>query len=476
MALIFSLRHPSQIGLRSVPNARQHSQIFIMEYGTAHSLQTIGIECVPILKTIGRLDVERNRDLDTKRFFKKWHSFIVSHFEKFAEVIHLTAWHQIRTGGFRKSQGRSWSSLRLGLPLSALPHSHLKLSGAFDENVSANSHSSNKMNTILACQDQYFAGGQGYDCPYFSSTSETSVDVTKDTWVSLWASGLLDNRSSNQGPQSHRQSYVGSSLQDDYLWGDQLSGQMFTNKQLQDTLVQREEELARLHEENNKLKQYLNSTFVKCLEEKTKKLLSRSGLGAPLKRKCRVSSLASPETSAKKAKRNLFSNFPACEEQSSPCVDKWVLQTLGLKDVDTIDDSATANYSAISTELLDSLPGTSYGNTQESPSSGYNTILMTPVHSQAGSSGCQDSPCMPDYSPSSTSSSSSLRSSEPESPFGSPIYYTPEVSPNKTDVAFSTSLNPHCNVKTHSFSNGQAFVRRDSEGGWKFTWVPKQSE
>lgn len=40
--------------------------------------------------------------------------------------------------------------------------------------------------------------------------------------------------------------------------------------QLQDTLMQREEELARLHEENNKLKEFLNSSFVKCLEEKRK--------------------------------------------------------------------------------------------------------------------------------------------------------------------------------------------------------------
>lgn len=267
------------------------------------------------------------------------------------------------------------------------------------------------------------------------------------------------------------QSYDGCTLQDDYLWGDQLSNQMFTNKQLQDTLVQREEELARLHEENNKLKQYLSSTFVKCLEEKTKKLLSSSGLGAPLKRKCRISSLASPETSAKKVKRNLFSNFTACDEQSNPSIEKWVLQTLGLKDVDTIDDSATANYSAITTEFLSSLPGTNYSNTQGSPSSGYSTIHMTPVHSQAGSSSCHDSPYIQDSSP-----SASLASSEPVSPFASPIYYTPEVSPNKTDVAFSTSLNPHCNVKTHSFTNGQAFVRRDHEGGWRFTWVPKQSE
>lgn len=40
--------------------------------------------------------------------------------------------------------------------------------------------------------------------------------------------------------------------------------------QLQDTLVQKEEELARLHEENNHLRQYLNSALVKCLKEKTK--------------------------------------------------------------------------------------------------------------------------------------------------------------------------------------------------------------
>ncbi|XP_075122793.1 geminin coiled-coil domain-containing protein 1 [Leptodactylus fuscus] len=326
------------------------------------------------------------------------------------------------------------------------------------------------MNTILACQDQYFAGGQGYDCPYFSSTSAASVDVSKDTWVSLWASGLLDNRSSNQGPQSHGQSYDGCSLQDDYLWGDQLSTQIFTNKQLQDTLVQREEELARLHEENNKLKQYLNSTFVKCLEEKAKKLLSKSGLDLPLKRKCGVSTVTSPETSAKKAKRNLLSNFTACEEQANPSIEKWVLQTLGLKDANTIDDSATANYSALSTDLLKTLPGSDSVNTQGSPSSGYSTVHMTPAHSHTGSSCSHNSQCLPNYSPSSSSSSETL------SPFGSPIYYTPEISPNKTEVAFSTSLNPHCNVKTHSFSNGQAFVRRDSEGGWKFTWVPKQSE
>ncbi|XP_068135425.1 geminin coiled-coil domain-containing protein 1 [Hyperolius riggenbachi] len=334
------------------------------------------------------------------------------------------------------------------------------------------SHSRNKMNTILACQDQYFAGGQGYDCPYFSSMSAASVDVTKDTWVSLWDSGLPDDRSSNQDPQSHEHLYDSQcSLQDDYLWGDQLSSQMITNKQLQDTLVQKEEELARLHEENNKLKQYLNSAFVKSLQEKTKKLLSQNALGGPLKRRTRISSLASPDTSAKKAKRNLYDDFTACETQASPSVASWVLETLGLKDVNTIDESASANYSAIPEQLVvNSMGGNDYGNAQDSPSSGYSTIQMTPVHSQSGNN--LDSPYMPEYSPSSCSPTS-LPRSDPESP---PIFYTPEVSPNKTEVAFSTSLNPHSNVKTHSFSNGQAFVRRDGEGGWKFTWVPKQTE
>ena len=43
---------------------------------------------------------------------------------------------------------------------------------------------------------------------------------------------------------------------------------------LQDTLIQREEELARLQEENNNLKEFLNSSCVKALEEKTKVITS----------------------------------------------------------------------------------------------------------------------------------------------------------------------------------------------------------
>lgn len=57
-------------------------------------------------------------------------------------------------------------------------------------------------NTVLPCQDQHFVGGQSYNCPYSTTTSESSVDVSTETWVSFWAAGLLDNREPQQAPQA----------------------------------------------------------------------------------------------------------------------------------------------------------------------------------------------------------------------------------------------------------------------------------
>uniref|UniRef100_A0A2K6PRB5 Geminin coiled-coil domain containing n=1 Tax=Rhinopithecus roxellana TaxID=61622 RepID=A0A2K6PRB5_RHIRO len=110
------------------------------------------------------------------------------------------------------------------------------------------------------CQDQYFVGGQSYNCPYSTTTSESSVDVSTETWVSFWAAGLLDNRELQQAPQAQGKFCSSASLTDLELFSIPL----------QDTLVQKEEELARLHEENNHLRQYLNSALVKCIEEKAK--------------------------------------------------------------------------------------------------------------------------------------------------------------------------------------------------------------
>ncbi|KAK7882841.1 hypothetical protein WMY93_029015 [Mugilogobius chulae] len=115
------------------------------------------------------------------------------------------------------------------------------------------------------------------------------------------------------------------------MWTD-LSPHLQRNKQLHDTLVQREEELARLQEENQKLRQFLNSSFVKDLEEKAKKLCVN------VKRKRDLSSLSPPIS--KRVCRNLTADF--CSE-SEPSLDLWVLKTLGLKDRDTIDTTTEQN-------------------------------------------------------------------------------------------------------------------------------------
>ncbi|XP_045707835.1 geminin coiled-coil domain-containing protein 1 [Phyllostomus hastatus] len=334
------------------------------------------------------------------------------------------------------------------------------------------------VNTILPCQDQYFVGGQNYNCPYSTTTSESGVDVSTDTWVSFWAAGLLDNREPQQAPQAQESSSdLNFPFPNSCSWEEaQLSSQLYRNKQLQDTLVQKEEELARLHEENNHLRQYLNSALVKCLEEKAKKLLSSDdfsracGKFRKAKRKPKEQRYFPLETPHRKnAKRNLSSEFANCEEQPAPAVDPWVLQTLGLKDLNTIDDTLSANYSALSPhpkKITRAFPqflenAVDYGNAPtEDMTIDYGGERTTPSHSTA--SNREDFHFLSQLS-------------NPLGGLPALPHYTSDVLPNKTEMAFSTSLSPHCNVKTHSFHQGQAFVRRDEKGGWKFTWVPKQS-
>ncbi|KAL1787395.1 geminin coiled-coil domain-containing protein 1 [Sigmodon hispidus] len=258
-----------------------------------------------------------------------------------------------------------------------------------------------------------------------------------------------------------------------------LSGPSFCSaffyKMLQDTLVQKEEELARLHEENNHLRQYLNSTLVKCLEEKAKKLLSSDEFSKVYrklrkeKRKPKEHRHSPPDIlQSKTAKRNFSTEFSKYEEQPGPCVDPWVLQTLGLKDLNTIDDTLPANYSAIDSHprIVPTISSQALHNTVDYATTprdlhldygGNRAITASPV------TAIHQQDCH--YFP---------RFSNPPVVMQTFPYCSVDVSPNKTEVAFSTSLSPHCNVKTHSFHQGQAFVRRDEEGGWKFTWVPKQ--
>uniref|UniRef100_A0A673ZKT1 Geminin coiled-coil domain containing n=1 Tax=Salmo trutta TaxID=8032 RepID=A0A673ZKT1_SALTR len=103
-----------------------------------------------------------------------------------------------------------------------------------------------------------FVGGQLYNCPYPAPTSADSVDVSTVTVASFWAAGPPDYTA------CQHESDVSCS------WSPDTYTFVFYFPKLQDTLIQREGELARLHEENNKLKEFLNSSFVKTLEEKTK--------------------------------------------------------------------------------------------------------------------------------------------------------------------------------------------------------------
>lgn len=57
---------------------------------------------------------------------------------------------------------------------------------------------------------------------------------------------------------------------------------------------------------------------------------------------------------------------------------------------------------------------------------------------------------------------------------GSAGTQTPQTPVSRTDLLFSMCLSPSSSVKTHSFPQGQAFVRKDPEGRWNFTWVPRQ--
>ncbi|NXS76626.1 GEMC1 protein, partial [Pandion haliaetus] len=330
------------------------------------------------------------------------------------------------------------------------------------------------------CPEPDFAGRPGCACPWSGSAG-----VSKETWAAVCAAEPPPQHGQGRREARPPGQFCSSQLgAQDAAWrGDQLSSQLYRNKQLQDTLLQKEEELARLHEENNNLRQYLNSALIKCLEEKAKKLLSCHGekncaILRSTKRRLKEDHCFVPQETphASKARRNLFNEFTACEEQASPAVDSWVLQTLGLKDVDTIDETS-ANYSALSSDLGKDTYCLSPGEAidydpSEGAAAAYSCSHIPPADSSTHTCS-ENSPFLPQF-PSAPCVSSSVPSISSLPTYGLP-YLTGDLSPNKTEVAFTTSLSPHRNVRTHTFHQGQAFVCRDDDGGWRFTWVPKQA-
>ncbi|NXQ47825.1 GEMC1 protein, partial [Catharus fuscescens] len=328
------------------------------------------------------------------------------------------------------------------------------------------------------CPEPHFAGGSGSACPW------AAPGVSKETWAAVCAAEPPHSQGRREARPPGQFCSPQLAAQHAAWQGDQLSSQLYRNKQLQDTLLQKEEELARLHEENNNLRQYLNSALIKCLEEKAKKLLSDHGqktcaILKSTKRRLKEDHCFVPQETShvSKARRNLFNEFTACEEQASPAVDSWVLQTLGLKDVNTIDE-ASANYSALSpdfgTDTYCLSPGGAVDYEHREGAAAVFSCSHVPSGSSSTAHSCsEDSAFLPQFS-SAPCVSSPVPSVSPLPAYGLP-YLTGGLSPNKTEVAFTTSLSPHSNVRTHSFHQGQAFVRRDDDGGWRFTWVPKQA-
>ncbi|XP_071352833.1 geminin coiled-coil domain-containing protein 1 [Trachinotus anak] len=446
-----------------------------------------------------------------------------------------------------------------------------------------------------------------------------------ETLASVWAHDPCDPRDLRDlGEKQHEPSSVwesqcvfNTSPPAGLMWTEQLSPHLQRNRQLQDTLLQREEELARLQEENNKLREFLGSSFARTLEEKAKKLTVDGR--RKLKRNLMYvdegpflncgHQLVASQPISKRVCRNLTAEF--CSESSEtsassePNLDLWVLRTLGLKDQDTID---TSNDSLSSPGC--SLRSLVYDAAVSSSSSGYTpnsfSPSVAPSTPSSAHSCCQSSKHQPEYrysaakfqeedygdlaksaqncitSPgqhsdcSATALSKHCETSEAvirsyntsttfqsppiteELPFTqssdradicpitavcraqtlegnpaeNPVYWspltgsqtpsqdtiqfsssgerillspissstpvsnqpwmpvrgcsttslsagsqppaTPQTPRGRTDLAFSMSLSPSSSVKTHSFPQGQAFVRKDTEGRWNFTWVPRQ--
>ncbi|KAL2096312.1 hypothetical protein ACEWY4_008460 [Coilia grayii] len=402
------------------------------------------------------------------------------------------------------------------------------------------------MSTVLSCQDLRFVGGQRYNCPYSASTSaEPSVDVSTETLVSLWDASPRDNALCQQHePPLRELQYSDHGDLSHQTWPELLSPHLQRNKQLQDTLLQREEELAKLHEENHKLREFLSSSYVRGLEERRKKLLyapsrhrkrrQQAGLGGQ-----------GPDLEgrgpggmvlggvSKRTCRNLSLEFCSAEElAATPPLDSWVLETLGLKDQDTIDPESS--FGSRVPVPVPNPPPPGYSPASDPPSATYSPPLASATYtpppppptappwpppasgsydraadsfashaSALSSQGSEFSPSAempPMYAPTATppalhphrllspspcehlapvaastpqrSSRLRCRSGSPGPAGGSGEQCSPAH--GRGELAFSMLLSPHSSVRTHSFPQGQAFVRKDTQGGWKFTWVPKQ--
>lgn len=228
----------------------------------------------------------------------------------------------------------------------------------------------------------------------------------------------------------------------------------------------------------------------------------------------------------KRTCRNLSLEFCSAEElAATPPLDSWILETLGLQDENTVDPARSFNTPSFScplptedhynpvnadigfspnaetrcdySSIVDSssscsLDTSSGYSTSQSLGSDYATVDPSALYTITSTGSLVSSPPAmtaaqhftppraastpyrpQEISPSPYYNTPGCDSSSP--PGGdNQLFSTPRMSRSRTDLAFSMSLSPQNSVKTHSFSQGQAFTRRDAQGGWNFTWVPTQ--
>ncbi|XP_029700086.1 geminin coiled-coil domain-containing protein 1 isoform X1 [Takifugu rubripes] len=319
------------------------------------------------------------------------------------------------------------------------------------------------------------------------------------------------------------------------MWSQQLGPHLQRNKQLQDILLQREEELFQLQEENQKLREFLNSSFVRNLQAQKVSGDGRGGLPRQLKR-----NLAGPDEGplqnspwppqiSKRVCRNITAEFSSeSESPPEPNLDRWVLRMLGLKDVGAVDPSPTSSWSwsskdssrtsthhnSLANGCVSSGPCPDLGQEPSGPSSLYedskdmtrpsllSTAFQSPPEepdfrwptagpacswssagpaagnhsspSRSSPDGNHSSPPAEDVLVSPSPSSSLVRNKQqrcagPGRPSGR--CWTPADPP--ADVVFSMCLSPSSSIRTHSFPQGQAFIRNNPDGRWSFTWVPR---
>ncbi|XP_061638439.1 geminin coiled-coil domain-containing protein 1 [Phyllopteryx taeniolatus] len=248
------------------------------------------------------------------------------------------------------------------------------------------------------------------------------------------------------------------------LWSEQLPPHLHRNKQLEDALRRRDEEMGRLRDENDKLRRFLDRSSGDLNQKLSADRTRNLNRNRPYHVGRFQNSARRHLQVTKHVCRNLSSEFSSTEfssdesgtAASEPAPDLWVLRTLGLKDPATVDTSSPltrkieSHRSDFSHEGPQSPPAFSASTPNRSgPPPGH----LFPEETRFGQAPFSDP--VPNWS---RTPQTPCRVNCPEG--------------GRPDLAFAMSLSPASSVKTLSYPQGQAFVRTDPKGGYNFTWLP----